>query len=260
MRKEYDAAPKAAADANEEFVDKTGYTEKNAEYQNICDNLRLVSKEANSAENAYNADTATQNEMQRQTELLRQIKDYAALVPGSWESAYKMGQAETEGESASQISMATESVEDKISRGEKVTAVDMLDTVPMIKDTPLVNWLHTLDKGNPSDNPMVNPQRGAGRKHAFGLSRVPFDDYPILAHEGEQLLTAREAREYRAQQNRREAFPAYIPPSVAAGTGEKNVNLTLNVNMSGLTVRDDSDVDKIASALAEKLRIQQMIG
>lgn len=33
------------------------------------------------------------------------------------------------------------------------------------------------------------------KSHAFGLNRVPFDDYPALLHEGERVLTAREARE-----------------------------------------------------------------
>lgn len=34
--------------------------------------------------------------------------------------------------------------------------------------------------------------RGSG--HAYGLDRVPYDNYPALLHEGERVLTAREAR------------------------------------------------------------------
>ncbi len=33
-----------------------------------------------------------------------------------------------------------------------------------------------------------------GNSHAFGLDRVPYDDYPALLHEGERVLTASEAR------------------------------------------------------------------
>lgn len=33
-----------------------------------------------------------------------------------------------------------------------------------------------------------------GNRHAFGLERVPYDEYPALLHEGEQVLTASEAR------------------------------------------------------------------
>lgn len=34
----------------------------------------------------------------------------------------------------------------------------------------------------------------AARRNAFGLERVPYDDYPALLHEGERVLTAAEAR------------------------------------------------------------------
>lgn len=33
-----------------------------------------------------------------------------------------------------------------------------------------------------------------GNRNAYGLDRVPFDDYPALLHEGERVLTAGEAR------------------------------------------------------------------
>ena len=32
------------------------------------------------------------------------------------------------------------------------------------------------------------------QSHAFGLDRVPYDEYPALLHEGERVLTAAEAR------------------------------------------------------------------
>ena len=34
----------------------------------------------------------------------------------------------------------------------------------------------------------------AARRNAFGLNRVPYDEYPALLHEGERVLTAAEAR------------------------------------------------------------------
>ena len=58
------------------------------------------------------------------------------------------------------------------------------------------------------------------KSHAFGLNRVPFDDYPALLHEGERVLTAREARE----QDRTEEFKLIDiplreqkPPVIAGG-------------------------------------------
>lgn len=37
-------------------------------------------------------------------------------------------------------------------------------------------------------------QMAIGSGHAYGLERVPYDNYPALLHEGERVLTAREAR------------------------------------------------------------------
>lgn len=52
----------------------------------------------------------------------------------------------------------------------------------------------------------------AGRRNAFGLNRVPYDEYPALLHEGERVLTASEARAQDAGQ-------AGIPPIQLTITG-----------------------------------------
>lgn len=66
--------------------------------------------------------------------------------------------------------------------------------------------------------------------HAFGLSRVPYDDYPARLHEGERVLTAAQAREADRQSGAR-------------------VVITGNV----FNVREENDIDAIAEALYEKL-------
>ena len=56
------------------------------------------------------------------------------------------------------------------------------------------------------------------KSHAFGLNRVPFDDYPALLHEGERVLTAREAREQdRAEEFKLIDLPLREQPPVIAG-------------------------------------------
>lgn len=72
--------------------------------------------------------------------------------------------------------------------------------------------------------------------HACGLRRVPYDGYRAVLHEGERVMTAAEAR--------------------SAGGGD-----VINLNISGLTVRQDSDVTAIAAELfrlveAAKLRAE----
>lgn len=64
--------------------------------------------------------------------------------------------------------------------------------------------------------------KSGGKSHAFGLDRVPFDDYPALLHEGERVLTAREAREQdRAEEFKLRDAPSGTrnPPATASGGG-----------------------------------------
>ena len=74
------------------------------------------------------------------------------------------------------------------------------------------------------------------RPEATGLQRVPYNNFPALLHEGERVLTASEARNYH-------------------GGGA-----TVNVSGNTFVVRQDSDVDAIAAAIAEKISLAQMAG
>lgn len=74
---------------------------------------------------------------------------------------------------------------------------------------------------------------------ATGLDYVPYDEFPALLHQGERVLTANEAR---AQDRNGGASPISVQI-----TGEWHV-------------RSDSDVDAIADAIVEKLRLARMAG
>ena len=67
---------------------------------------------------------------------------------------------------------------------------------------------------------------------AFGIDRVPYDDYPALLHEGERVLTANQARQ--------------------ADTGGVS---GVTVHVHGMTVREEADVSRVAAALYDELRI-----
>lgn len=76
---------------------------------------------------------------------------------------------------------------------------------------------------------------GKGRNrsgYAYGLDYVPYDEFPALLHQGERVLTAAEAR--------------------AANRAGGGVSVTVTGNE--FHVRQNSDVDDIAEALARKLR------
>lgn len=80
------------------------------------------------------------------------------------------------------------------------------------------------------------PSYAAASGYATGLARVPYDNFPALLHEGERVLTAAEARGYNQ--------------------GVGGVTITGN----HFEVRQESDIDRIALALLEKLRQAGMAG
>ncbi len=78
--------------------------------------------------------------------------------------------------------------------------------------------------------------RAAGRGYATGLERVPYDGFPAVLHRDERVLTAGEARGQRA------------------GTG----GIVIEIN--GLSVREEADVERIASQLWERISLARMGG
>ncbi len=79
----------------------------------------------------------------------------------------------------------------------------------------------------------LSPEKIPG--FATGLERVPYDNFPALLHEGERVLTAAEARSYN---------------------GGSPVTVTGNT----FVVRQDSDIDAIAAAISEKIRMARLAG
>ena len=73
---------------------------------------------------------------------------------------------------------------------------------------------------------------------AFGLRRVPFDNYVALLHEGERVLTASEAR-----------------------TADRNAARPVTVTFSGpITINQDSDIDTLAGKLADAIELSMKAG
>lgn len=72
--------------------------------------------------------------------------------------------------------------------------------------------------------------------NAYGLKYVPYNGYPALLHQGEQVLTAEEAR----RKNR---------------TAAEGVSVTIT---GPVTVRQDSDIDAIAVRLAQELEARAL--
>lgn len=124
---------------------------------------------------------------------------------------------------------------------------------------------------------------------AYGLDYVPYDEFPALLHQGERVLTASEARtmdrmlllpgsgadKHPLTENRQagafafglraapyDGFPALLhqgervqPPAAPSGG-----NAPITIQIDQMSVRQESDIDAIAEALAQKLRNAMLRG
>lgn len=81
-----------------------------------------------------------------------------------------------------------------------------------------------------------------------GIDYVPSDKYLAYLDAGEAVLTAQEAEQYRkAKQDGTNPFRSDSTDKPST------TNIDINVNISGVTVNSDSDIDSLAERLSERL-------
>lgn len=78
-----------------------------------------------------------------------------------------------------------------------------------------------------------------GRGHASGLARVPYDNYPARLHQGETVLSRREADEYR---------------------NNTSGGITFAKLADTIIVREEADIDKIIRGINRKIRLAKAGG
>ena len=101
------------------------------------------------------------------------------------------------------------------------------DMVDKIKNNPIVAKVSQVwDKAT---------GKSEGR-NAFGSGRIARDGTLLTLHEGEKVLTKQEANRY-----------------------EKGTNTGVNITINGLTVREESDINKIASQLLKKINENKIV-
>lgn len=81
-------------------------------------------------------------------------------------------------------------------------------------------------------------QSTLGQPRAMGQRTIPYDNFPIRAHKGEMLLSARDARQYKQ--------------------GKSN-SPQISIVMNGTVIREEQDITKIASDLVRKINEQRII-
>ena len=186
---------------------------------------------------------------EQQEELAAMREEYQAAseayASGSQEAGLKMDSLRREAEALAKIAYESSEQYQTVHDTE-------LDLISAIRENTaaLSGWRNgyniqqALSKGSLvnliGENSLVGQVMGffgGGKEHAAGLERVPYDGYAALLHEGERVLTAREARQ-------------------ADQGGGAQVTITGNT----FQVRQESDIDAIAEALYRKLRLAQMGG
>lgn len=143
-------------------------------------------------ENEYKAGAAYQEQLASDLELIGKIRSDTSLNEAYYNTGLKMGNEFSKGLAAAKAQISTESF-------------------------------------TPSTNTPSYAASYSGTSHAYGLTRVPYDGYQAILHEGERVLTASEAR------------------------ATDNTNSRVIVTGNTFNVREEADINKIARALASEL-------
>lgn len=214
MREEYQAASEAYASGSQEAGLK-------------MDSLRREAEGL--AKAAYESSEQYQSVHDTELDLISAIRENTAALSG-WRNEYETQQAMTKGSLVNLIgenSLVGQAMGFFSGASALVGTGSETTTGLSVEERQAGNWR----RGGYYD------EDGVWRSHAAGLERVPYDGYAALLHEGERVLTAREARQ-------------------ADQGGGAQVTVTGNT----FQVRQESDIDAIAEALYRKLRLAQMGG
>ena len=148
--------------------------------------------------NEYNASEGAQLMVEYEIAMAEKIRDDASTNSAYWDAGYKLGQEFSKGYAASS--------------GNRE---QLLSGMP-------AQWQGAMHGQSPYGT----------SSNAYGLSRVPYDNYAAILHQGERVLTARQARE------------------MDSGRASGPVSVTVTGQWS---VRSESDLDAIGLAIANAL-------
>lgn len=181
------------------------------EYVTIAEKLM----EAESAAlDEYNA-TIGKEIVDKQISLANSVAENASLNEASWNAGYRIGQQYSKG----------------LAAAVKSSWETALANTQIPSST--TNTIKAQSNGAGSFASMTY----GGASRAFGIDRVPYDDYPVRLHQGERVLTANQARQ------------------MDNGLGAANIT----IHMGSVTIREDADIDRIAAALAQNLKVAKAV-
>lgn len=176
---------------------------------NAAEMGRLIMQAQVKGMSDYNESEGAIEMREMQSRLIQGVQEDSAASEDMWNAGYELGQ--------------------KFSKGLQAALSEAMSETSLSL-RPWSNAPADTSAYISSSNAYAKRVQSTGG-YAYGLDRVPYDGFRAILHEGERVLTAREARE-------------------ADSTAARSVN----VNISGQwSVRDDSDIDLIAARIADSL-------
>ena len=224
------AHEKAIRDATNSAMEGNDYKQAKAA-DNGAKMGEILSKTQADAEAKYRQSEGFQQEQQSQIDLVHGVQQ--ALGPVYKTFGYNMEQEYSKG----LRSMAQTDIERALHPGmagvpnnhKSSGLVGMVGNTNNSKSSGLVGMVGKTNNSKPSG--LVGM---VGSGHATGINRVPYNNFPTLLHEGEKVSTAVEVRSQK---------------------GAPNITITGNE----FNVRQESDIDNIASALVRKLQQAELV-
>lgn len=204
---------------------------------------RLLAEARVLAQGEYNASEGAQLMVQYEKELAAAIRDDAASNDAYWDAGYRKGQEYSKGWAAARTSQ----------------------------------WIQDV----PDENTVAGRVRARNHyRYAYGLDRVPYNDFPALLHEGERVLTAQEARaqDRAAEITRAEPDVTTWAEDILAGARASAGRLDVtpgpaaadqhsaeparvfNFDFSGSTFGDGLSAEEIAQRLADAIELKFAAG
>ena len=180
---------------------------------------RLIMEAKVQGQNEYNASEGAQLALESEKEFIAGIRANASLNADYWDAGYEKGQEYSKG----------------IMAGIKDSGVF---NAALAGNTSEDYWKDEGGNEYNSGEPGYKDDGGNFHPAACGMRTIPYDNFPILAHQGEELLTASEAR------------------SRSVGGGGTQVVVTGNE----FSVRGDGDIDAIAAAIADEVELRVLAG
>lgn len=168
------------------------------------------------AQNEYNASEGAQLLLSTNKDLVNQLKNDTALKSDYWDAGYEMGKEFSKGMASAVRSSNT----------SFPTPVPAPDRESNDRSSIVSNSTNKSKDSGITPAPTPSPQ--SANKYAYGLSYVPYDGYQAILHQGERVLTASENR-------------------------SKNSTPQVNISGNNFIIREEADIEKIASAVVGKI-------